>query len=52
MIYMVEVINKVQAISLNYGTITRDSPVRSELVAFNYWSKTYLLREDKGFQFN
>ncbi|XP_071329433.1 uncharacterized protein [Trachinotus anak] len=27
-IYMVEVINKVQAISLNYGTITRDSPVR------------------------
>ncbi|XP_035515425.1 zona pellucida sperm-binding protein 4 [Morone saxatilis] len=28
MIYIVEVINKVQAISLNYGTITRDSPVR------------------------
>ncbi|XP_078021007.1 uncharacterized protein LOC117255135 isoform X1 [Epinephelus lanceolatus] len=27
-IYMVEVINKVQAISLNFGTITRDSPVR------------------------
>ncbi|KAK2816943.1 hypothetical protein Q5P01_025134 [Channa striata] len=27
-IYMVEVINKVQAISLNYGTITRDSPIR------------------------
>uniref|UniRef100_A0A3B4TIR4 ZP domain-containing protein n=1 Tax=Seriola dumerili TaxID=41447 RepID=A0A3B4TIR4_SERDU len=27
-IYMVEIINKVQAISLNYGTITRDSPVR------------------------
>ncbi|KAF0037495.1 hypothetical protein F2P81_010369 [Scophthalmus maximus] len=27
-IYMVEVINKVQGISLNYGTITRDSPVR------------------------
>ncbi|XP_032399097.1 uncharacterized protein LOC116706396 [Etheostoma spectabile] len=27
-IYMVEVINKVQSISLNYGTITRDSPVR------------------------
>ncbi|XP_045904326.1 uncharacterized protein LOC123970359 [Micropterus dolomieu] len=27
-IYMVEVINKVQAISLNHGTITRDSPVR------------------------
>ncbi|XP_042340312.1 uncharacterized protein LOC121941554 [Plectropomus leopardus] len=27
-IYMVEVVNRVQAISLNYGTITRDSPVR------------------------
>ncbi|XP_037621794.1 uncharacterized protein LOC119485994 [Sebastes umbrosus] len=27
-IYMVEIINKMQAISLNYGTITRDSPVR------------------------
>ncbi|KAL7404940.1 hypothetical protein ABVT39_021361 [Epinephelus coioides] len=27
-IYIVEVINKVQAISLNFGTITRDSPVR------------------------
>ncbi|KAI9545665.1 hypothetical protein NQZ68_034435 [Dissostichus eleginoides] len=27
-IYMVEIINKVQALSLNYGTITRDSPVR------------------------
>uniref|UniRef100_A0A3Q1B6T2 ZP domain-containing protein n=1 Tax=Amphiprion ocellaris TaxID=80972 RepID=A0A3Q1B6T2_AMPOC len=27
-VYMVEVINKVQTISLNYGTITRDSPVR------------------------
>ncbi|XP_068447905.1 uncharacterized protein [Clinocottus analis] len=26
-IYMVEIINKVQTISLNYGTITRDSPV-------------------------
>uniref|UniRef100_A0A3Q1EIR9 Zmp:0000001145 n=1 Tax=Acanthochromis polyacanthus TaxID=80966 RepID=A0A3Q1EIR9_9TELE len=26
-VYMVEVINKVQTISLNYGTITRDSPV-------------------------
>lgn len=33
MIYMVEVINKVQSISLNYGTITRDSPVRSEIPA-------------------
>uniref|UniRef100_A0A8C5HCD2 Uncharacterized LOC114462934 n=1 Tax=Gouania willdenowi TaxID=441366 RepID=A0A8C5HCD2_GOUWI len=29
-VYMLEVINKVQTISLNYGTITRDSPVRSE----------------------
>lgn len=29
-VYMVEVINMVQAISLNYGTITRDSPVRSD----------------------
>eukprot|EP00064_Thunnus_orientalis_P013122 superscaffoldBa00002096_g13159 len=28
MIYMVEVINMIQSISLNYGTITRDSPVR------------------------
>ncbi|KAK5899466.1 hypothetical protein CesoFtcFv8_008946 [Champsocephalus esox] len=27
-IYMLEIINKVQALSLNYGTITRDSPVR------------------------
>ncbi|XP_077462403.1 uncharacterized protein LOC144078078 isoform X1 [Stigmatopora argus] len=28
LIYMVEVVNTVQTISLNYGTITRDSPVR------------------------
>ncbi|XP_054635313.1 uncharacterized protein LOC129182802 isoform X2 [Dunckerocampus dactyliophorus] len=28
LIYMVEVVNMVQTISLNYGTITRDSPVR------------------------
>ncbi|XP_053713829.1 zona pellucida sperm-binding protein 1-like [Synchiropus splendidus] len=28
MIYLLEVINKVNAISLNYGAITRDSPVR------------------------
>ncbi|XP_062244544.1 uncharacterized protein LOC133954223 [Platichthys flesus] len=27
-IYMVEVVNKVQGISVNHGTITRDSPVR------------------------
>ncbi|XP_041958525.1 nascent polypeptide-associated complex subunit alpha, muscle-specific form isoform X2 [Alosa sapidissima] len=27
-IYMVEILNTVQAISLNYGTITRESPVR------------------------
>ncbi|XP_062389339.1 proline-rich protein 36 [Sardina pilchardus] len=27
-IYMVEILNTVQAVSLNYGTITRDSPVR------------------------
>ncbi|XP_063740510.1 uncharacterized protein LOC134865052 [Eleginops maclovinus] len=27
-IYMVEIVNKVQTLSLNYGTITRDSPVR------------------------
>lgn len=33
-IYMVEVINKVQGISLNYGTITRDSPVRSDRTCF------------------
>lgn len=35
-VYMVEVVNKVHAISLNYGTITRDSPVRSEHFAFDY----------------
>ncbi|XP_057699790.1 uncharacterized protein LOC130920515 [Corythoichthys intestinalis] len=28
LIYMVEVVNTVQTISLNYGTITRESPVR------------------------
>ncbi|XP_061686867.1 uncharacterized protein LOC133506600 isoform X2 [Syngnathoides biaculeatus] len=28
LIYMVEVVNTVQTISLNYGTITRDSPFR------------------------
>ncbi|XP_037109281.1 zona pellucida sperm-binding protein 4 [Syngnathus acus] len=28
LVYMVEVVNIVQTISLNYGTITRDSPVR------------------------
>ncbi|XP_048052492.1 uncharacterized protein LOC125272016 isoform X2 [Megalobrama amblycephala] len=27
-IYMVEILNRVQPISLNYGTITRDSPAR------------------------
>uniref|UniRef100_A0A672F2U0 Uncharacterized protein n=2 Tax=Salarias fasciatus TaxID=181472 RepID=A0A672F2U0_SALFA len=27
-VYMLEVVNKVQTIALNYGTITRDSPVR------------------------
>ncbi|KAI7810564.1 putative zona pellucida sperm-binding protein 4-like [Triplophysa rosa] len=27
-IYMVEILNRVQSVSLNYGTITRDSPVR------------------------
>ncbi|XP_027872156.1 uncharacterized protein LOC114143940 [Xiphophorus couchianus] len=27
-IYMVEIMNTVQTVSLNYGTITRDSPVR------------------------
>lgn len=48
-IYMVEVINKVQAISLNHGTITRDSPVRSEHVAFYYESEIYLFREDCHF---
>ena len=44
MVHMVEVINKVHAINLNYGTITRDAPVRSEPFAFCYWSKTYPLR--------
>ncbi|KAM8842724.1 uncharacterized protein ACB058_014294 [Synchiropus picturatus] len=28
MIYLLEVVNKVHAISLNYGAITRDSPIR------------------------
>ncbi|XP_056623084.1 uncharacterized protein LOC130436458 [Triplophysa dalaica] len=27
-IYMVEILNRVQSVTLNYGTITRDSPVR------------------------
>ncbi|XP_045569094.1 serine/threonine-protein kinase WNK2-like [Salmo salar] len=27
-IYMVEIINTVQSVTLNYGTITRDSPIR------------------------
>lgn len=31
LVYIVEVINKVQAFDLNYGIITRNSPVRSEL---------------------
>ena len=52
---MVEIINRVQALSLNYGTITRDSPVRSEHVAFYYQSKrskSYLFREDYGIHFD
>ncbi|XP_005747120.1 uncharacterized protein LOC102213713 [Pundamilia nyererei] len=40
-VYMVEVINMVQAISLNYGTITRDSPVRL-LVECRYMPGTVL----------
>nr|XP_061833342.1 uncharacterized protein LOC133617413 [Nerophis lumbriciformis]XP_061833343.1 uncharacterized protein LOC133617413 [Nerophis lumbriciformis] len=28
LIYMVEIVNRLQTVSLNYGTITRDSPVR------------------------
>lgn len=32
LIYMVEVFNMVQTINLSYGTITRDTPFRSELV--------------------
>ncbi|XP_061731304.1 uncharacterized protein LOC133535440 [Nerophis ophidion] len=28
LIYMVEIVNRIQTVSLNYGTITRDSPVR------------------------
>ncbi|KAI3353275.1 hypothetical protein L3Q82_019813, partial [Scortum barcoo] len=40
-IYIVEIINKVQAISLNYGTITRDSPVRL-LVECRYVPDTVL----------
>ncbi|XP_068178402.1 uncharacterized protein [Antennarius striatus] len=41
MIYMVEIINEIQAISLNYGTITRDSPVRL-LVECRYLPSTVL----------
>ncbi|XP_074545783.1 uncharacterized protein LOC141805012 [Halichoeres trimaculatus] len=41
MIYLVEVVNKVQTISLNYGTITRDSPVRL-LVECRYVPNTVL----------
>lgn len=51
MVYMVEVINRVQAISLNYGTITRDSPVRSELLVFCFWNKNEPLREVFGVGF-
>ncbi|XP_036969297.1 uncharacterized protein LOC119027879 isoform X2 [Acanthopagrus latus] len=40
-IYMVEIVNKVQALSLNYGTITRDSPVRL-LVECRYLPSTVL----------
>ncbi|KAM7419116.1 hypothetical protein PAMA_016301 [Pampus argenteus] len=40
-IYMVEVINMVKAVSLNYGTITRDSPVRL-LVECRYMPDTAL----------
>lgn len=32
LIYMVEIFNMVQTLNLSYGTITRDSPFRSELV--------------------
>ncbi|KAJ8263979.1 hypothetical protein GJAV_G00143730 [Gymnothorax javanicus] len=48
-IYMVEILNTLNAISLNYGTITRDSPVRlivecryspSALVSTSYMVKT------------
>lgn len=48
-IYMVEIVNKVQALSLNYGTITRDSPVRSELFALYYQSKSHQFRWMKDF---
>ncbi|XP_034543634.1 uncharacterized protein LOC117815806 [Notolabrus celidotus] len=41
MIYMVDIVNKVQTISLNYGTITRDSPVRL-LVECRYVPNTLL----------
>ncbi|CAJ1053473.1 uncharacterized protein LOC117815806 [Xyrichtys novacula] len=40
-VYMVEVINQVQTVSLNYGTITRDSPVRL-LVECRYMPNTVL----------
>ncbi|XP_027138282.1 zona pellucida sperm-binding protein 4 [Larimichthys crocea] len=41
MVYIVEIVNKVQTISLNYGTITRDSPVRL-LVECRYLPGTVL----------
>ncbi|XP_060921325.1 zona pellucida sperm-binding protein 4 [Labrus mixtus] len=41
MVYIVEVINTVQTLSLNYGTITRDSPVRL-LVECRYVPNTVL----------
>uniref|UniRef100_A0A3Q4B0K4 ZP domain-containing protein n=1 Tax=Mola mola TaxID=94237 RepID=A0A3Q4B0K4_MOLML len=48
MVHMVEVINKVHAINLNYGTITRDAPVLlvecrylpSNVLTVNYMVKT------------
>lgn len=28
LVYMLEITNMIQAVSLNYGTITRESPIR------------------------
>lgn len=32
LVYIVEIISKVQAVDFSYGIITRDPPVRSEII--------------------
>lgn len=48
---MVEIVNKVQAISLNYGTITRDSPIRLECLLLDYHIFSLKHRENAGVSF-